>query len=68
MDKQLGKVLDQLRDTGLEESTLGVFCSDHGYDLGERGQWGKRNLFEENTRYLLKSKQLNTFLIKIHVY
>jgi len=68
MDKQLGKVLDQLRDTGLEESTLVVFCSDHGYDLGERGQWGKRNLFEVNTRYLLKSKQLNTFLIKIHVY
>jgi iduronate 2-sulfatase len=46
MDKQLGKVLDRLRDTGLEESTVIVFFSDHGYDLGERGQWGKRNLFE----------------------
>ena len=49
MDKQLGKVLDRLRDTGLEESTSVVFLSDHGYDLGERGQWGKRNLFEVKT-------------------
>jgi iduronate 2-sulfatase len=46
MDKQLGTVLDRLRSTGLDESTIVVFMSDHGYDLGERGQWGKRNLFE----------------------
>lgn len=50
MDSQLGKVLDKLSATGLEESTVVCFFSDHGFALGERGQWGKRSLFESDTR------------------
>jgi hypothetical protein len=50
MDSQLGKVLDKLAETGLEDSTVVCFFSDHGFALGERGQWGKRSLFESDTR------------------
>jgi len=50
MDSQLGKVLDTLKSTGLEESTVVVFFSDHGFSLGERGAWGKRSLFESDAR------------------
>lgn len=46
MDQQLGKVLDSLTVHGLDESTTIVFFSDHGFAMGERGQWGKRSLFE----------------------
>jgi arylsulfatase A-like enzyme len=44
------KVLDTLKTSGLDESTTVVFFSDHGFSLGERGQWGKRSLFESDTR------------------
>lgn len=40
------QVLTSLRQHGLEQSTIVVFFSDHGFTLGERGQWGKRSLFE----------------------
>ena len=50
MDSQLGKVLDTLSATGLEESTVVCFFSDHGFAMGERGQWGKRSLFESDSR------------------
>ena len=50
MDSQLDRVLTQLSASGLEESTVVVFFSDHGFALGERGQWGKRSLFESDAR------------------
>ena len=44
------QVLDVLSSTGLEASTTVIFFSDHGFALGERGQWGKRSLFESDAR------------------
>ena len=50
VDAQVGRVLEALKDNGLEDNTLVVFVSDHGYHLGEHGHWQKQTLFEKATR------------------
>ena len=50
VDAQLGRVLEKLKQTGLDENTIIVFTSDHGYHLGEHGHWQKQTLFENATR------------------
>jgi arylsulfatase A-like enzyme len=50
VDAQVGRVLDKLEATGLNENTIVVFVSDHGYHLGEHGHWQKQTLFENATR------------------
>ena len=48
-DAQVGRVLDVLRETGLEKNTIVLFTSDHGYHMGEHGHWQKTTLFENAT-------------------
>jgi iduronate 2-sulfatase len=48
MDAQVGKVLTALRQAGLEENTIVIFTSDHGYHLGEHDFWAKVSLREES--------------------
>ena len=50
MDAQVGRVLDALEDMGLADDTIVVFTSDHGFLLGEHGQWMKNILWEESNR------------------
>ncbi|WP_073067589.1 sulfatase [Fodinibius roseus] len=50
MDAQLGKVLQALREEGLEENTIVIFTSDHGFHLGEHRFWMKVGLHEESVR------------------
>lgn len=49
-DAQFGRVLDCLRQTGLEKNTLIVLWVDHGYHLGEHGLWCKTTNYELDTR------------------
>jgi choline-sulfatase len=46
VDRQIGVVLDALRDAGQADNTIIVLTSDHGDMLGERGLWYKMNFFE----------------------
>jgi iduronate 2-sulfatase len=46
LDAQVGKVVDELGRLGLADSTLVIFWSDHGFELGEHGLWGKTSNFE----------------------
>tara|TARA_B100000524_G_scaffold289808_1_gene164722 strand:- start:315 stop:1847 length:1533 start_codon:yes stop_codon:yes gene_type:complete len=50
IDAQIGKVLDKLKETGLDKNTIVVFTSDHGYHLGEKGHWQKQTLYDRATR------------------
>ena len=46
MDQQLGRVVDEVTNLGLEQNTIISFISDHGFLLGEHGGWCKETLFE----------------------
>ena len=50
MDAQVGKVLDTLREEGLEDNTIVVFTSDHGFHLCEHNFWMKVGLMDESSR------------------
>ena len=50
VDAQIGKVLNKLKETGLDKNTIVVFTSDHGYHLGEKGHWQKQTLYDRATR------------------
>ena len=50
LDANVGRVLDALDRLGLSANTVVIFISDHGYLLGERGQWMKQMLFERSAR------------------
>ena len=46
VDAQVGKLLDKLDELGLDDNTIVVFLSDHGYHLGDHNQWGKHTQLE----------------------
>ena len=46
VDVQVGKVLDAYSRLGLDENTIVVIWSDHGFALGHQGIWGKHSLYE----------------------
>jgi len=50
VDAQIGRVLEALQRLGLAEDTYIVLTSDHGFLLGEHGQWMKWSLFEPSAR------------------
>lgn len=41
LDKNLGLVLNRIRELGLEENTVVVYLADHGYSLGQHGRFEK---------------------------
>lgn len=49
-DHVVGRLLDGLKQLSLDTSTVVTFIGDHGYQLGEKGEWCKSNLFELATR------------------
>lgn len=50
MDHQVGVVMDKLEQLGLSESTVVALHSDHGWNLGEHGQWQKFTNWETGVR------------------
>ncbi len=75
MDAQVGKVLKALKNEGLENNTIVIFTSDHGFHLGEHRFWMKVSLHEESVRVPLiikvpgkKSAICNSFVELIDLY
>ncbi|XP_062332660.1 iduronate 2-sulfatase [Osmerus eperlanus] len=50
IDTQVGRLLSALDELGLADQTMVVFSSDHGWSLGEHGEWAKYSNFEVATR------------------
>ncbi len=46
IDAQVGKVLAELKRTGLDKNTIIVVWGDHGWHLGDDRVWGKHTIFE----------------------
>ena len=49
-DAQIGRVVGELDRLGLRDKTIIVLWGDHGWQLGEHGEWCKHTNFEEATR------------------
>ncbi len=49
MDAQVGKVMAALNKAGLDDKTIVIFTSDHGYHLGEHDFWAKVSLRDESS-------------------
>jgi iduronate 2-sulfatase len=49
IDAQIGKLLDALEENGLMDNTIVVLWGDHGWKLGEYGDWCKHSNFELDT-------------------
>ena len=43
VDRSVGRLLQTLKDQGLEENTIVIFTSDHGYNTGHHGIFHKGN-------------------------
>jgi arylsulfatase A-like enzyme len=56
IDRQIGRVLDQLQAMGELENTYIFYTSDHGIAIGRHALMGKQNLYEHSWRvpYLVK--------------
>jgi arylsulfatase A-like enzyme len=50
IDRNLGRVLDYLDESGLAASTVVIYSSDQGFFLGDHGWFDKRWMYEESLR------------------
>lgn len=48
VDDNIGRVLDYLKENGLEKNTIVIYASDQGFFLGEHGFFDKRFMYEES--------------------
>jgi choline-sulfatase len=47
LDHNVGRILAAIGAAGLADTTRVIYTSDHGDNLGNRGLWGKSNLYED---------------------
>jgi arylsulfatase A-like enzyme len=50
IDNAIARVLDQLKECGLDQNTIIVYSADNGLMMGDRGTAGKWNHYEQSLR------------------
>ncbi|MFV0591560.1 MAG: sulfatase [Draconibacterium sp.] len=50
LDDNIGRLLDYLKEKGLDKNTLIVYTSDQGFYMGEHGWFDKRFMYEQSLR------------------
>ncbi|HBV64947.1 MAG TPA: choline-sulfatase [Rhodopirellula sp.] len=50
MDSQIGRIIAAIDKSDQAQSTLIVFCSDHGLAMGSHGLRGKQNMYDHTIR------------------
>jgi arylsulfatase A-like enzyme len=72
VDESVGRILDYLEESGLDENTIVMYCSDQGFYMGEHGWFDKRWMYEESYRTplvvkwpgVVKAGSVNTDLVQ----
>lgn len=59
-DAQVGRILDELKNQGLDKNTIVVLVGDHGWSLGDHGDWCKHSNFNivNNTTLIISAPGL----------
>ena len=62
IDAQIGKIMAKVEASGLADQTYYVYCSDHGFHMGEQNHFGKTSLHEANLKspLIIAHKNLKT--------
>ena len=71
VDDNIGRVLNYLKDSKLEDNTIIIYASDQGFFIGEHGWFDKRFMYEESIRMpfvikypgLIKPQTINNDII-----
>lgn len=50
IDREVGRIMTELKARGLADNTVIIFTSDNGYFLGDRGLAGKWFMYEQSVR------------------
>ncbi|MCL4484056.1 MAG: sulfatase [Bacteroidetes bacterium] len=50
LDENVGRILDYLEQTGLDENTIVIYTSDNGWFLGDHGLFNKMWMYDESMK------------------
>ncbi len=50
MDEMIGRILDELQQSGKADNTWIFFTADHGLSVGHHGLIGKQNMYDDSVR------------------
>ena len=50
LDREIGRILNHLEESGQADNTYIVFTADHGLAVGHHGLMGKQNLYDHSVR------------------
>ncbi len=72
VDESVGKLMEYLKASGLDENTIVIYSSDQGFYLGDHGWYDKRWMYEESMKMPLivkwpgvtKSGTVDTHLVQ----
>lgn len=76
VDESVGRIMQHLKETGLDQNTVVVYMGDNGFLMGEHGLIDKRNMYEESQRiplvisapkHLLKENKLDQVIQNIDI-
>ncbi len=72
VDESVGRMMDYLKESGLDKNTIVIYSSDQGFYLGDHGWYDKRWMYEESLKMpfivkwpgVVKAGSVNTDLIQ----
>ena len=76
IDAQIGRLMEAIKENGLSENTIIILWGDHGWKLGEYGEWCKHSNMEVDVNAPLiisvpnmqKNKKTNSIVEFVDIY